>query len=86
MDTIETIFENWKEAYNEETPLTEEQQAELDAITCILGEVIPINSKEAHRQQQLVLDNAVGYARESEKAGFILGFRMAMNLMSECLG
>lgn len=35
---------------------------------------------------QRTYDKAIAYARASEKAGFVLGFKMAMNLMSECLG
>lgn len=84
--TIEQLFESYKASYNEETPLTEGQQEELDALSCLLEELAPINNPEAYRKQQMYFDNAIAYARESEKAGFILGFKMAMNLVSECLG
>ena len=33
---------------------------------------------------EAIFENAVGYARASEKAGFVLGFKMAMNIMQEC--
>ena len=32
---------------------------------------------------QVVFDKAIALSRESEKAGFVLGFRMAVNLMLE---
>ena len=35
---------------------------------------------------QTASDKARALSRESENTCFILGFRMAMNLMSECLG
>ncbi len=35
---------------------------------------------------QSAFDKAVALSRASEKAGFILGFKMAFNLMSECRG
>lgn len=84
METIETIFENYKASHNEETPYTEEQQAEFDAFSCIIEKVFKGDSSEAYRNQQLVFENVVGYARASEKAGFVLGFKMAMNIMQEC--
>lgn len=84
-ETIGQLFENYKMAHNEETQLTEGQQEELDTLSCLLEELAPINNPEAYRKQQRYFDNAIAYARESEKAGFILGFKMAMNLMRECL-
>lgn len=84
-ETIGQLFENYKMAHNEETALTEGQQEELDALSCLLEELAPINNPEAYRKQQMYFDNAIAYARESEKAGFILGFKMAMSLMRECL-
>lgn len=84
METIETIFENYKASHNEETPYTEEQQAEFDAFTRIVEKVFKGDSTEEYRNQQLIFANAVGYARASEKAGFILGFKMATNIMQEC--
>lgn len=84
MKVIESIFENYKASHNEETPCTEEQQAELDALSCLLEEVVPVNNPEAYRKQQMYFDNAIAYARESEKNGFVTGFTMAINLMLEC--
>ena len=84
METIETIFENYKTSYNEETPCTEEQQTEFNAFSKSLEEVFSGNDTESYRNQQLVFDNAIKYVRASEKAGFVLGFKMAMNIMQEC--
>lgn len=41
METIETIFENYKNSYNEETPCTEEQQTEFNDFSNI-GENVPV--------------------------------------------
>lgn len=84
METIETIFENYKTSYNEETPCTSEQQAEFNDFSNILEKVFSGNDTESYRKQQLVFDSAIKYVRASEKAGFVLGFKMAMNIMQEC--
>ena len=78
MGTIETIFENYKASHSEETPLSEGQDKAISE----LEKATLINPASG----QTVFDKAIALSRESEKAGFILGFRMAMNLMSECLG
>ncbi|RKI36826.1 hypothetical protein D7V86_24905 [bacterium D16-51] len=78
MQTIETIFEGYKARNNEETPLSEGQgiaMGELEKVTL-----------RGMADGEWAFDAAVALSRESEKAGFILGFRMAMNLMCECLG
>lgn len=84
MEIIEAIFENYKASHNEETPYTEEQQAEYDAFSCIIEKVFNGDNHDEYKNQQLIFENAVGYARASEKAGFVLGFKMAMNIMQEC--
>lgn len=77
-ETIEQLFESYKASYNEGTPQTEEQDtalSELEKATLISPD-----------NYQTAFDKAIVLSRASEKAGFIFGFRMAMNLMSECLG
>lgn len=41
METIETIFENYKASYNEETPQNEEQIAGFEAFNKILEKLFP---------------------------------------------
>lgn len=75
--TIEQLFEDYKARYYEETPRTEEQTAamsELEELTNSAKGIAP------------AYDTAIALSRASEKAGFVLGFRMAMNLMRECMG
>lgn len=75
-ETMEQLFENYKASVNEESALTPEQSETLTALESITDQV--------HTDSDY--DKAIAYARASEKAGFVLGFKMAMNLMSECLG
>lgn len=77
-ETIEQLFENYKARYNEETPLSEGQDTAMNELEKATLRNL-VNGQNA-------FDTAIALSRESEKAGFILGFRMAMNLMSECLG
>lgn len=84
METIETIFENHKASYNEETPQTEEQTAEFNGFNSILENLFSRDSMEDYQKQQQIFDSAVSYARASEKAGFVVGFKMALNIMQEC--
>lgn len=84
METIETIFENYKASYNEETPQNEEQIIGFEAFNSILESLFPSDFKEDYQKQQQIFDTAVSYARASEKAGFVVGFKMAMNIMHEC--
>lgn len=76
-ETIEQLFEDWKMRYSEDTPQTDEQREairNLEEITLVLTGTDP------------AYDSAIALSRASEKAGFILGFRTAMNLMRECMG
>ena len=76
MWTIEQLFENYKASYNEETPLSAEQETAMSEL-----------EQETLRDPVIgptVFDKAVALSRASEKAGFVLGFRMAMNLKEEC--
>lgn len=76
-ETIEQLFEDWKMRYSEDTPQTDEQCEairNLEEITLVLTGTDP------------AYDSAIALSRASEKAGFILGFRTAMNLMRECMG
>lgn len=84
METIETIFENYKTQHNEETPNTQEQQAAYDDFACCIDKVFNDENLDEYQRQQLVFDKAVIYARASEKSGFVLGFKMAMNIIQEC--
>lgn len=84
METIEAIFENYKAGHNEETPFTQEQQKCFDIFSDVIEKVFAGNDSKAYHEQQLVFEKVVAYARASEKAGFILGFKMAMNIMREC--
>jgi len=84
MEIIETIFENHKASYSEETPQTKEQEAGFEVFNNILEKMFPSNTKEDYQRQQQIFDSVVSYARISEKAGFVAGFKMAMSIMHEC--
>lgn len=84
METIETIFENYKASYNEETLQNEEQIVGFEIFNRILEKLFPSDSSENYQKQQQIFDSAVSYARASEKAGFVVGFKIAMNIMCEC--
>ena len=84
MDIIETIFENHKASYNEETPQTKEQAAEFAAFNNLLEKLFQCDSGEDYHKQQQIFDSVVSYTRASEKAGFVAGFKMAMNIMCQC--
>lgn len=86
MQTIETIFENYRTSYNEETPQTEEQAAGFKIFNSILEKLCPSESDESYQRQQQIFDSVISYARSSEKAGFVAGFKMAMKIMYECRG
>lgn len=78
-ETIEQLFENYKASYNEETPQTEEQEKAM----------YELEQETLHnplRDQSTAFGKAIVLSRASEKSGFILGFKMAMNLMCECMG
>ena len=76
-ETIEQLFENYKASYNEETPQSAEQQTAMNELEKEIFQNLDTNLTSA-------FDKAVELSRASEKAGFILGFRMAMNLKEEC--
>ncbi len=78
MGTIETIFENYKAAYNEETPQTQEQASTLEQL-----EQLTLNPYKRSAGQE-IWNKAVELSRASEKSGFILGFKMAFEIMREC--
>lgn len=61
-----------------------EQVTGFEAFTSILESLFPSDSKEDYQKQQQIFDTAVSYARASEKAGFVVGFKMAMNIVHEC--
>ncbi len=63
MGTIETIFENYKASYNEETSLSEGQDTAMSE----LEKATLINPASG----QTAFDKAIALSRESEKAGFI---------------
>lgn len=84
METIESIFENYKSIHNEETPYTQEQQTEFDVFCSVIDKGFDGDNPESYCNQQLIFEKAVAYARASEKAGFVLGFKMAMNIIQEC--
>lgn len=56
METIETIFENYKVGHNEETPYTQEQQECFDAFSDAIEKVFTGN--EYHAGMQIVLQQA----------------------------
>lgn len=84
MEIIETIFENHKASYSEETPQTREQVAGFEVFNSILEKMFPSSTREDYQRQQQIFDSVISYARASEKAGFVAGFKMAMNIMHEC--
>jgi hypothetical protein len=73
--TLNQLFESCKASYNEETPLSEGQDMAMSEL-----EKVTLASPSFG---QVVFDKAIALSRESEKAGFVLGFRMAVNLMLE---
>ena len=73
------VRQPYKASYSEETPQSIEQEKVMDELERETLRDID-NSKTA------AFDKAIALSRASEKAGFVLGFRMAMNLMSGCLG
>ena len=84
MKAIEQIYENYKASQNEETPYSEEQKKEFDKLSDVLDRAIPGDVPEDYRKQQQIFDSSVAFSRASEKAGFILGFKLAMEIMQEC--
>lgn len=84
MKVIEQIYENYKASLNEETPYTEEQRKEFDSLCDILDNAISGDIPEDYRKQQQIFEHSVAFARASEKAGFTLGFKLAMEIMQEC--
>ena len=72
-ERMEQLFENYKA----------EQSETLTALESITDQV---HTDSEYVTYQRTYDKAIAYARASERAGFVLGFKMAMNLMSECLG
>ncbi len=83
METIETIFENYKASHNEETPQTEEQRAGLQELETALDCFIRSGGPASQTAQDFY-DSAISLARGFEKAGFVVGFKMAVNIMHEC--
>lgn len=79
-ETIEQLFENYKASYNEETPQAREQATAMSEFEQIVFSALETDIT------QPAYSKAIELSRASEKAGFILGFKMAMNLMCECLG
>ena len=83
MKATDMIFENWKQANNENTKLSEGQQSALDVMTKIMEE----NEGTDHKEILTALfEAAVDYARESEKSGFNHGVRLTASLIfgTEC--
>mgnify|MGYP000490098029 CR=1 FL=1 len=83
METIETIFENYKASHNEETPQTKEQRAGLMELETALDNFIRVGGPAGQASQDFY-DSAISLARTFEKAGFVEGFKMAVNIMREC--
>lgn len=81
--TISQLFEHYKESYNEESPQSEEQKESLQDLEWHLDTLSQRNRTESTAYQEF-FDTAITMARASEKSGFILGFKMAMNIMCEC--
>lgn len=82
-ETIGQLFEHYKASYNEESPQGEEQKERLQELEQYLEILCKRNHSESAAYQEF-FDTAIGMARASEKSGFILGFKMAMNIMCEC--
>ena len=75
METIETIFENYKAAYSEETPRAEEQEATFSAFNSVLEEALPDESGKDYRRQRELFDSVVSYARASERLALLSASR-----------
>ena len=60
------------------------RKGNLIKLSVTLDKVFPGEIQEDYRKQQQIFDNSVAFARSSEKAGFILGFKLAMEIMQEC--
>ena len=84
MKAIEQIYENYKASQNEETPYSEEQKREFDKLSEILDRIFSGEVPEDYRKQQQIFESSVAFSRASEKAGFILGFKMAIEIIQEC--
>lgn len=84
MKAIEQIYENYKASFDEEAPYSQEQKEEFDNLSDILDKAIPGDVPEDYRKQQQIFESSVAFSRASEKAGFVLGFKMAMEIMQEC--
>lgn len=84
MKAIEQIYENYKASQNEETPYSEEQKREFDKLSVTLDKVFQGEIQEDYRKQQQIFESSVAFSRASEKAGFILGFKMAIEIIQEC--
>ena len=84
MKAIEQIYGNYKASFVEEAPYSQEQKEEFDNLSDILDKAIPGDVPEDYRKQQQIFESSVAFSRASEKAGFVLGFKMAMEIMQEC--
>lgn len=85
MEIIETIFENYKASYNEETPQSQEQKEKLQDLEWNLETLSQQNPSESAAYQEL-FDTAIEMSRASEKADFVVGFKMAVDILHACRG
>ena len=68
MKAVEEIYEYYKAAHNEETPVSEEQYEAMEKLVSFLHSV-DIDATE--------------YARSAEKNGFTTGFMLGIRIMME---
>ena len=77
MKTIENIYENYKAANNEETPVSKEV---TDTFDKMMERIDAIDNAKFHQE---IFDSVVAYARAYEKNGFVEGFKMAFSIFRE---
>ena len=82
MNMIEHIYELEKAAFAEETPMSEKQRQANEAMEAASHELMEVDPVYAGQVEDF-FGMAAEYGRESEKNGFVWGFKVAMNLMAE---
>ena len=80
-ETIGQVYENYKASFSEESPVTEEQSETAERFAQAM------ESLESQGGDIIseIWESSDMRSRASEKAGFIVGFKMAMSLMRECM-
>lgn len=78
MKAVEEIYEYYKAAHNEETPVSEEQYEAMEKLVSFLHSV-DIDANLSGK----IFGLAAEYARSAEKNGFTTGFMLGIRIMME---